>query len=555
LAAKAAAETMVPKKSRLLVFLLLGCVMIANRNLVLAADQPAPPTLVDVNPSGNEGDYLIGAIPPGFKPEQPVLVFVQGLGSSAVSWWGPTEYYGNNDMYQYAYKAGYRTAFVNFRDADATPGDMWRNGSVLSKQLESICRYFNVARVNLICHSKGGIDAQTAIVHYGAAPYVAKVVTLSAPHWGSQLADLAYSSWASWLSKLLKAQNDGAYSLQTAYMSYFRSVTDGRAENDGVAYFTAAGTDWGPLFSGLYLGGTYLSAYGDNDGSVTVESAHNPRATHLKTSKLNHDNIRIASKSWQYIEPRINSYISAKGLDIRRNAPTAGNNAPAVSNFFVQGGAFKSGTTIELPVDSLTRRLDVDLLVGAPQVTVKVVAPDGTGYAPTTICQDTVFFKGAVHHHFQLDQPEKGYWRVWINSKQDNAYLLIARYDSALKLNTNLLKRRAQVNSTFKFTVNVADGKNGARIKGLSVSTGLSRVMGQRQIGPVTELPFRSHDNCFEHEVALPAEPGLYNVMIALQGTLDDGTPFARSLIHSLLVESKRQKGVKLLQTLPSGGK
>jgi triacylglycerol esterase/lipase EstA (alpha/beta hydrolase family) len=147
-----------------------------------AATSPPLPTLMDQNPSGAEGNWLVGATPAAYDENKPVLVFIQGKGGNAASWWGDSKYSGVNDMYACAYNSGYRTAFVNLRDADGIEGTMWTNGEVLRNQLQQICSYFGVSKVNLICHSKGGIDAQTAIVHSGAYPWVARVVTLSTPH-------------------------------------------------------------------------------------------------------------------------------------------------------------------------------------------------------------------------------------------------------------------------------------------------------------------------------------------------------------------------------------
>jgi hypothetical protein len=547
-------------KNAVLVFLLVLVVVSTNRHLVLAVAKPSTPstpptpTLVDVNPSGSEGDYWIGAIPPNFNPDKPVLVFVPGLGRGATSWWGSTNYYGSNDMYQYAYNAGYRTAFVSFRDADGNPGDMWRNGLVLKQQLESICRYFHVAQVDLICHSKGGIDAQAAIVHYGAFPYVAKVFTLSTPHWGSQLADLAYTSWASWLGALLNMQNDGIYSLQTAYMSYFRSNTDARAENGGIAYFTSAGTDWGPKLSGLYFGGLYLSEFGCNDGSVTVDSAHNPRAIHISTSRLNHDNIRMGRNSWQYIEPKICSYqFLQRVLNLRGNR--INNKRSAIVNIYAQGGTLQPAAAIDIPVDSLSRRINIDFMVADPRVIIQVIAPKGTGYYPTAVYTDTGFFNGATHYLLSLANPEKGYWQVRVTSLRNNAYFLIVRYDSLLKLKVNTNQQRARAGLAFDFKVDVVIGKRRIKTRNITLDGQLDRIEGERIIQQATNLSFTQKDSGFQHELALPAEPGLYKVSANVKGTLDDGTPFARSLVYSVMVESEQYEGLGLLQSLASSSR
>jgi pimeloyl-ACP methyl ester carboxylesterase len=537
-----------PKK-RITVLLLCGLfVIFSNQYGILCSAGPPAPRLIDVNPSGNEGDYFIGAIPPDDNPDKPVLVFVQGLGGSAASWWGATKYYGDNDMYQYAYNAGYRTAFVNFRDADGNPGDMWRNGSVLRNQLEAICRYYGVARVNLICHSKGGIDAQAAITHYGAAAYVAKVFTLSTPHWGSQLADLAYSSDASWLARLLDSQNDGTNVLQTAYMSCFRSVTDELAAGETVAYYTSAGTGWGPFLSELYWGGIYLNDYDRNDGAVTVTSAHNPRAVHIITgSKFNHDNIRMGRRSWRYIEPEINSLqIAKRSLSPQNILP----DGPNVTNFFTRGGLLSSATTIAIPVDSLTGRINIDLLVANPGTALKVIAPDGTGYRLKTVYSGTDFFKGAVHKQLAVANPQTGYWQLQMAADPGNAFFLIVYYQSTLQFGMKAARRRAKVKSAFNFGVEIVPGKSGVNIGALAATVRLRRVAGRFKGKLGEELAVVHNDQGMITAIQLPDEPGLYNVSLEVKGSLTDGTPFARSQACSVLVESEQLQGVRLLKSL-----
>jgi pimeloyl-ACP methyl ester carboxylesterase len=544
-------------KKNFLLFLLLLLVVAGigvNRFLLFAAANPVVPTLVNVNFFGSEGDYYLGAIPPNFNPDQPVLVFVQGLTSDAASWWGSTRYNGDNDMYQCAYNAGYRTAFVNFRDADGDAGDMWRNGPVLSKQLESICKHFNVAKVNLICHSKGGIDSQAAIVYYGASQYVARIFTLSTPHWGSPLADLAYSSWVSWLSELIGMQSDGTYSLQTGYMSYFRSITDKNVANDNVAYFTAAGTDWGPKLSSLHLGGVYLSSYGDNDGAVTVESAHNPRAVHVITGKFNHDGIRVGRMTWKYIEPIINSLQRPRQQPELINDPSDHQGLTA-ANIYARGGALQSAAALEIPVDSLTRRINVDFLVAEPLAKIKIKAPNGLSYRPVKVYRDTDFFKGATHHVFIINRPVKGNWQVVVKSKTNNAYFLAVTYDSPLKLKLNIGKQCAKTNSSYDFKVAIDFGKSEVKTYNITSGVQLNRVGSQKGGKAVADIRMNLKDNSLERELVLPSEPGLYNLCMDVKGTLDDGSPFARSLVYSFMVESERQKGVDLLQSLSAASR
>jgi triacylglycerol esterase/lipase EstA (alpha/beta hydrolase family) len=539
----------------LLVILALVCVAV-NTSTISAWTAPPTPTLVNANPNGAEGDWYIGAVPPAFDPAKPVLVFVQGLHGNAINWWGSTTYYGNNDMYAYAYNYGYRTAFVNFRDASGNAGSMWLNGSVLSSQLQQICAYFGVPKVNMICHSKGGIDTQSAIVHYGAYPYVDKVFTLSTPHWGSQLADLSYSWYASWLGALLGQQDDGTYVLQTSYMSYFRSITDNRSENNTITYYTSGGTDWGPFFSALYFGGIYLSGYGSNDGLVTVTSAHNPRATHINTGSYNHDNIRMGSKVWWYVEPQIRSYsasFSAMSLAAAPLSSAAGADSTATSdepgNFLLRGGEINSQNTATVPVEGGANAILFDLIAADPQVTVNILAPNGSSYMPDNTYSDAEYFNGATHFTLKVNRPVAGTWKILMQSRNKNAFLLYTWFDSALQTkltgNHRHLRNRTPLNLNLEFT-----DKPARKFKKARVAAALCRVNGRGRIHKLSEESMNNLGAKFGKTLTMPKEPGLYNVNLSINGVLDDGTTFERSQVYSVVVDSDEQNGEKLLKSI-----
>jgi pimeloyl-ACP methyl ester carboxylesterase len=114
---------------------------------------------------GTPGTWYVGATPPNADYSKPVLLFVHGKGSCAQTWWGQTTYHGTNDMYTYAYNNGYRTAFVDLY-GDKT---MWDNGSLLNGLIDTIRGYFGVSKLTIVAHSKGGVDSNAALVHFGAA--------------------------------------------------------------------------------------------------------------------------------------------------------------------------------------------------------------------------------------------------------------------------------------------------------------------------------------------------------------------------------------------------
>ncbi len=216
------------------------------------------------------------------------ILFVHGINRSSTTW------RVDNDMAEVTAKNRIETAYIDLHPAD----DMWKNGRLLAEKLKDIYQYFN-EKVVVVAHSKGGIDTQAALVHYGASPYVSRVLTLSSPHHGSELADLAYSKWAGWLTDALKSKSKAVFSLQTAYMRAFRFLTDEDKNGNDTPVYTFGGTGWGSMNSELFWGGLYLSRFGQSDGAVTVKSSRLPYGNEVAVKDWSHKTI----KEGKYIFP------------------------------------------------------------------------------------------------------------------------------------------------------------------------------------------------------------------------------------------------------------
>ena len=62
-------------------------------------------------------------------------------------------------------------------------------GKYIAARIKEIVDETGCGKVNIIAHSKGGLDSRAAITLYGAAPYVASLTTVNTPHRGCQFAD------------------------------------------------------------------------------------------------------------------------------------------------------------------------------------------------------------------------------------------------------------------------------------------------------------------------------------------------------------------------------
>lgn len=63
------------------------------------------------------------------------------------------------------------------------------SGRELAERIRQILAETGCEKVNIIAHSKGGLDSRAAIAHQGMAPYVASLTTINTPHRGCVFAE------------------------------------------------------------------------------------------------------------------------------------------------------------------------------------------------------------------------------------------------------------------------------------------------------------------------------------------------------------------------------
>jgi triacylglycerol esterase/lipase EstA (alpha/beta hydrolase family) len=386
------------------------------------------------DPSGVPGQWYVGTTPSYIAPSKHPVLFVHGLNSSSHTWWN------ENNMYNTAYQNGYETAFIDLYPTKT----MWDNGALLAGKIRDMYNYFG-EKVVIVAHSKGGIDTQSAIVHYGAYPYVARVITLSSPHKGSELADLAYSSWAGWLAGILGSKSDAAYSLQTGYMTYFREQTDTHSNVGRVPFYTFSGTKWGSFGSSLYWGGLYLSSYGSNDGAVTVNSSRLPYATHLGTNTWNHSTIKEGSSTFNLFKNYLNeSTPVSNGFSVQNNDSIKGS-----ASTYIRGGAYKGIKQESFFIEKGTEEVKIEWISTLKDTSLTIEDPDGgNSHIFKTTVAENGFFEGAYRHSVSILDPKAGDWKINAKTSEEEHYLMNVTYDSPMNdlLNIHVRSDNIQVN-------------------------------------------------------------------------------------------------------------
>lgn len=497
---------------------------------VASAAAPAP-MLHDDNPNGHFGDWYTGAIPPNVSNDKPVILFVQGLHSTYKTW------YTEDGFYDAAYNAGYRTAFVQLKDADGTGGNMWTNGAKLAEVIKKVANYYGVSKINVIAHSKGGIDTQTALVHYGAHPYVNVVHQLSTPNKGSELADLAYSNWAGWLADILGKKDDAVYSLQTSYMANFRSQTDNRSENGYTTTYMSAGTGDDGLFSATWFAHAVLP--GEDDGAVSVDSALGlPYGIKSFTKNISHGQIAKASHTWNLVEPKLKKASTAPREQPNKVSKTKTKaSAAEESSFILRGGEVEDKVSETFFLESGIDKLNLDTMTASKDTKVTLISPSGQEYEAdlskkSNAEDEPPIFSDAVHHFIEVDEPEAGEWTLEVEG-EDDAFFMVASIEGGERAKVKASKKVFQQGDKAKISVELG---NNEIDPSLLQKANVTRSLNGKKASVLDQVKFAIKGEELTGNFTVPTKPGVYNLSFDVTGINEDGEPFTRSINYNFAV-------------------
>jgi len=135
--------------------------------------------------------------------------------------------------------------FQNFNYWGRVPAELERNGATiyygehqsaasvadsaeeLADRIKSIVRETGCDKVNVIAHSKGGLDTKYAIAKLGMDKHVASLTTINTPHTGCEFADYLLGKAPEGLKdKVAKAYNSALKKLGDKNPSFIAAVSD-----------------------------------------------------------------------------------------------------------------------------------------------------------------------------------------------------------------------------------------------------------------------------------------------------------------------------------------
>ena len=165
-------------------------------------------------------------------------------------------------------------------------GNFDTNAELLKTAIDKILNDTKKEKVNIIAHSKGGIDSRYLIWKYDYGNKIASLTTISTPHHGAELSDLLYSkkglhtkatkSFLRLAGKMFRDNNPDIYAanyqLTTEHMKKFNEkVTMDERVYYQTIYSTMNKASDDVLLSSAYR---YLKkAAGANDGTISEWSA------------------------------------------------------------------------------------------------------------------------------------------------------------------------------------------------------------------------------------------------------------------------------------------
>lgn len=161
-------------------------------------------------------------------------------------------------------------------------------GSELAERIRQIISETGCGKLNVIAHSKGGLDMRYAISKCGAAEYVASLTTIDTPHRGCLFADYLLKKAPKSLRDFIAGKYNGALKkLGDASPDFIGAVTDLTAEkclernmdlpDSGQVYYRSVAAAMRGAYSARFpLNLTYRLVRhfdGENDGLVSIDSA------------------------------------------------------------------------------------------------------------------------------------------------------------------------------------------------------------------------------------------------------------------------------------------
>jgi triacylglycerol lipase len=165
-------------------------------------------------------------------------------------------------------------------------GTVEENAEVLRQSIKKVLAETGCEKVNLIAHSKGGLEARYLISSLGMEESIASLTTISTPHNGSKTMDIFYNTpnilfksaafFVNLWFRILGDKKPDFYNTSRQFSTYFCVQFNKRNPDSELVYYQSYATVMKNSFSDILMAFTHLVislVEGENDGLVTPGSA------------------------------------------------------------------------------------------------------------------------------------------------------------------------------------------------------------------------------------------------------------------------------------------
>ena len=444
------------------------------------------------------------------------------------------------------------------------------NAGKIGNAVEQARERWGVDRVNIVAHSKGGLDSRHYVEN---SETVEKLVQLGTPNAGSALAD--YIEAGSII--LLEGQGSiiannllggfGGYQLTRPYMAVYNFF---HGSNPKVTYMAIAGVhtpgDWSEDADGRFL--QALVGEGDLIVPLTsvhalpytfnqrVDSAYPPPYGDAWHVKLHHNGEAFAKARFLVTAPGLKSLESRPTLSSSGTKSLKGVNAasadPALQHTQTFGGKLQQGQTAThvVAVDSASA-LAFTLLYPQGRLELKLTDPNGHLFDATTVAGRTdvsvreTDIPGGRLVTYGFDGPfTAGDWTVAVTAHEAAAqvgYNVVAWLENApLRMASTLDRLSAPVGGSFTLTAILSNGTSpvtGASVRAnVRLPDGVTTrhvVLADDGLAPDAT----AGDGVYAGRFSGTTQPGAYGIAISASGNAS-GKPFARESYLSSFVSA-----------------
>lgn len=492
-------------------------------------------------------------------------------------------------------QAGFLTGIVeNYLGGEVSIAD---NAERLSRIIDRFKKRYGVDKINLVGHSKGGLDSRGYISNHRLNDDndVAALITLASPHHGSYLADMGSKLPEFALDYIGYADTPALENVSEKYMD--DTFNPSHPAREGVRYYSVAAeagedcfwgscvVEWqtqavpeasqqsvaGKVYQFLYRIGKYK---GINDFMVTVRSTEwqgigghtSANSFEYGPFDLNHHSIRAAMQEAGEFDATITNLVRDI-LDVKPNTIARAyrqddprlsdaEDAERDSSLGVESGTIGEGQTITLPVGvDTSSEVSFLILWEEGDIYLNLRDPQGNLITPTVVDVDInysedriggslgAYFVKAKSAGYSVVNPEIGLWQAEIIASSDlpndeQNWVLLVSQDSEITTSVTPHVSWQSLNGLVHITAEVKAGSG--PITNASV---VGRVMRpDNSVQVMTLYDDGAHEDGSANDGVYGNsftgdQVGIYGLSAKAQGVWN-GTPFVRSAVSEVQIGS-----------------